>query len=1408
MVNDIPRFAYILGIDKLISIKPEVLRKSAVWGDVDELWEKLFKDFSPERQMFVPRHEPNIKTPARLLIFARENSGPPILGPVMRMAILTALAEEKGIVRGKRFSVASLSDHFGEPYGQELEKGPAYGIARPTFVRDGTWAETWAMGNPLKVLPKNVLPLLELFLRLVNEEFRKDKDALTIRDVWQSEYAGREALAEFVDLVTGTWRLSQPFLPRSSFLSIKGGTRSGLLGHMIDWAGGGRKSPDNQPMVQNIYSQDMRVGLSAFGGHLAQELKTKLPTGTEVLHLPLLPFAEAHQGKLPHQYGLVDFAGLLEHFYTHTEPAVERLVPMPSYHSFDTSLANIRTAMVKQPRVLIIDGVNVVSEDNLRHQLERFVDGNTVLGVLARLVEAPLSRLESGKDLDAFARNRILILSGGPIVKSNGRTGKEISMPFLTARPGRSIDPQPLPLPAEDDGEEIIKSHNFAHQEEILALRAASPTLYQSLRDLEYFALDAYFGLEPFARDGGRKGRQALAAELSGDLPRGKHVHIILYAAMKGISPERRLLRGLLFLLTLSPDGLRQDTLIRAAEYHLYIERTGGSAVSDMTLGICDEDVAEYRRELGQLQADEPDGEIVQRALQDLLEAMPTVLHRTSGDFVPGVDSGAEGLELFESEATWRRGLNSSSTEAVGFTMPEYRHKLQEILVAELGEDAYRIACRILSLIALRQQAVVFRHEGIPEGQMLRPWRRQVTAILLGLQSLPVILEPAPGDGEKTARAKIDDRYDDLFHNVSIQYRTSERFYTWLYFFAYRQQIERPPAQNLSRLYGLNRFKSRLLDAFEQPWLLTEDLFPKAHTLDERNLFKDVHGEGSAQYALAIRKDAVIQHLLARIVAHTATGDEDGARSALSALRELPMAPDNRHEGFKLRMAAMRRQIDVGILSEDDRQETLRHMNHWAVEENGSDWPEMNPGVLAGPMQASPDELMKWPPQLMGVRAFKELDNLIKKISMMFYEHLGDPHNAPFDRRRLVNLLDGAELKILRNMSGPWAEFLCGDEGMSDLSDLLYRIAEMINLGAENAMRPEMQTNGDAEAHTAEDFALKTIFTSDPYSYWSIMKRHCCALAIFQVAEKLRLLVFERAPTSRNFFASGHSMREMILLARFLENQRRLLLSKSAAAEPVSETDQIFVRIARDGSLALSRHLFRYPGERGSMMLMEAAILRMVARRPAPDEEPGSEAFRYRERALYAARSYLVRAEDLLLSRGSSSRRRLRLSLERCALHMDLARFHSRTGDYDKVEFFRNLASLDLQFLEKRTERLGLARNWRKIYNLQQERFVGLVLLTEDWMKEIEELKAFAFGSEICRQTCGAAAVAHDKIRMRNFDFNQVRDFLGGCAEALHRKRERAHGKKTVIAKIDEMLERCDTLQGNMRECFESFDRT
>lgn len=1384
-----------------------MLRESAVWGDVEELWEKLSKNFSPDRQMVVPRHEPNIKTPARLLIFARKNSEPPILGPVMRMAILTALAEEKGIVGQKGFSVGSLSVHFQEPYGAEFDKVPAHGIARPTFVRDGNWAKIWAKGNPLEALPKNVLPLLEVFLRLVNEEFRKDKYALTIKDVWQSEFAGQEALAQFVDHVKGSWRLRQPFVPRSSFLSIKGGKRSGLLGHMIDWAGGGRKTSHNQPMIQNIYSLDMRVGLSAFGAHLARELETRLPTGIEVLHLPLLPFTKALRGKLPHQYGLVDFAGLLEHFYTHSEPEVESLAPVPSYHSFDTSLANIRTAMIKQPRVLIVDGVNVVSEDNLRHQLERFVDGNTVLGVLARIVEAPLSRLESTKNLDAFARNRILILSGRPIVKSDRRTGKEISMPFLTARPGRSIDPQPLPLPAEADGEEIIRSHAFTHQEEILALRAASPILYQSLRDLEYFALDAYFGLNPYSRDGGGKGRQALAAELSGDLTQGKHVHVILNAAIKGIPPERRLLRGLLFLLTLSPDGLREDTLIRAAEYHLYIERTGGPAVSDVTLGICYQDIAEYRRQLGRLQADEPDGKIVQRALQDLLEAMPTVLHRTSGDFVPGVDSGAEGLELFENEATWRRGLNSSSTEAMGFTMPEFRHKLQEILVAEMGEDAYRIACRILSLIALRQQAVVFRHEGIPDGQMLRPWRRQVTAILLGLQSLPVILEPAPDDGEETARAKIDERYDDLFHNVSIQYRTSERFYTWLYFFAYRQQIERPPAQNLSRLYGLNRFKSRLLDAFEQPWHLTADLFPKPRAFDERNLFKDVHGEGSAQYALAIRKDAVIQHLLARIVAHTATGDEDGARSALSALRELPMEGDNRHEGFKLRMAAMRRQIDVGILAEDDREELLRYMNHWAVEEDGSDWPEMNPGVLAGPMHASPDELMKWPPQLMGVRAFKELDTLIKKISMMFYLHLGDLHNVPFDRRRLVELLDSAEPKILRKMSGPWAEFLRGDEGMSDLSDLLYRIAEMINLGAENAMRPDMQSNGDAEACSAEDFALKTIFTSDPSSYWSIMKRHCCALAIFQVAEKLRLLVFERAPTSRNFFASGHSMREMILLARFLENQRRLLFSKSAAAEPVSETDQIFVRIARDGSLALSRHLFRYPGERGSMMLMEAAILRMVARRPAPDDEPGCEAFRYRERALYAARSYLVRAEDLLLSRGSSSRRRLRLSLERCALHMDLARFHSRTGDYDKVEFFRNLASLDLQFLEKRTKRLGLARNWHQIYKLQQERFAGLVLLTKEWMTEIEELKVFAFGNKICRQTWEAAAVAYDKIRMRNFDFNQVRDFLGGCAEALHRKRESAHGKKTLIAKIDEMLERCDTLQSNMRDKFESLDR-
>lgn len=118
----------------------------------------------------------------------------------------------------------------------------------------------------------------------------------------------------------------------------------------------------------------------------------------------------------------------------------------------------------------------------------------------------------------------------------------------------------------------------------------------------------------------------------------------------------------------------------------------------------------------------------------------------------------------------------------------------------------------------------------------------------------------------------------------------------------------------------------------------------------------------------------------------------------------------------------------------------------------------------------------------------------------------------------------------------------------------------------------------------------------------------------------------------------------------------------------------------------IARHLFRYPRERASMLILEAQMARLLS--------PGER----RAIGLASARSFLRDAEPIVWSLGSRSRVRSRFLLERIKVHRRLAEMAHK----DEAEMYLDFCNRDLMALEKlvvgRKDKL-----WEGLYNIQKQ---------------------------------------------------------------------------------------------------------
>ncbi|MFT4924829.1 MAG: hypothetical protein ACI8WB_000913 [Phenylobacterium sp.] len=210
------------------------------------------------------------------------------------------------------------------------------------------------------------------------------------------------------------------------------------------------------------------------------------------------------------------------------------------------------------------------------------------------------------------------------------------------------------------------------------------------------------------------------------------------------------------------------------------------------------------------------------------------------------------------------------------------------------------------------------------------------------------------------------------------------------------------------------------------------------------------------------------------------------------------------------------------------------------------------------------------------------------------------------------------------------------EEKGSEVVDLLSRLAESIACEAE----------------------LKFLnHAKEPKEKQRYIKKVLLAFAYLCQAEALRLQLVVSQPKIKFDAVSGHCARLMIRIALRLET-----LSKRHHS--VVNTGY-FGRKARRMADVLCRHLFAYPRERASMLIIESSFARLL------------NSDKHKLDALKLSLSFLDTAEPIVESLDLKAHVRKRFRLERSKVFTNIAIEYEKLNDMRKRNFYLKLAKYD-----------------------------------------------------------------------------------------------------------------------------------
>lgn len=830
----------------------------------------------------------------------------------------------------------------------------------------------------------------------------------------------------------------------------------------------------------------------------------------------------------------------------------------------------MRLKMAATPAILIFEGYSY--SDMEFEALERAIADDFLLELVSKLLAPPLGHLNTSAELERFRQNRIVILSDARLSGDISAENLEIPLPEQTIMKD-VFDLQPLQNKAEV-GEifggvvrATVQSEGvlFAVDTLVSVVKGGLVTEgNDGNQDLRKLRLDIQRALEDESRSSSRNPGESLMAAV---------VRVLLdriYAA----SPQRY---WLLVLIASTPGGLREDTLRRLI-----------AAASKVTS-------ADFKPiEVIPLCPNPSD------AIADLKFLCGSLLTDRKSDDFEGL-RGAHTAEFpseFDSQPLDRE---RRSTCAMDLAMPEVRRAL---LARVLPTEIHRIQTfhRLLAEEALTQATVSFRHD--PDQSSVRSLRRLLSVLYHGFMSVPI------------RRMELADAH---IRSIDFAMPTEPlKLWEWLYLFAYRRLIERPPAWRLSRIYGADAIKREILQIVERPWKLW-GRYPAALTFIQKaegSLILPASPDGKTE-------KIALDFFISKSQAAYSLGKLDEAALALQAA--VPVSGNTPRS--KLRLA--KRQLDLALLEQD--------------------------AATAADVEAKMHSML-------GESATAALQAYIESVAAKLAETAGAGNFEPrVHVPSAVSAIDA--LKSGGDCRG-W-----GPDELSEISDILFRIGERYALEGDTKYSEatiSMLTRGTRRIRPGDSAFLDCLTTS---------------MAYFRLAEALRLQAFSDSPSGDHFFASGHSARQFVRVALKLERYSREQMAKDWAPVP-----GFFARKARQMSDVVTRHLYQYPRERASLLILESSMARLI---------PGGES---RAAALSSARAFLQRAEPVVLALGIDARVRMRFLLERIKIHRRMSRFWKA----EDRRFALTSAEIDLASLGELIARQRLPL-WRNLLVIQKE---------------------------------------------------------------------------------------------------------
>lgn len=1200
--------------------RPQTKLKSSI-AEVERLWSALLCDDAddnsddaewryigppPDRESHSTRDDYKCRK-SRDLLITEDRS----LGIVIRLIIIHEII---GGPRSKFFNNAQLCI---DPRKR-----------RPTT--DNT-TNLLRLGNSLggnKLMP-NMKEAVAAFVE--TEVPRAGSDQIDTSELFDRPFRGMKAVQEFRRLVEDSEVRAQPFAKPAVFDAPAGSDRAYWLSECID-ALTPRNGSSSEPMLINVHAEGAWSELSALSYRIHEEL-VKRADRRPILVLPLVGRSNKLQDRqvLP-AMNFAQVVGYLRHFFIEGLDGVADAAPLDDAENLFEVLHEIRCRMIERPAILVFDGLYLPEDFNASSPLVRQVADDLTLSLVFRLLDPAICSAEAEGLLESeilvrLRRNRIVILTNRPakvIEKWPKLAGTE--------------DPVIVSLPSRDPTTyaESLNADYFANLGDLRRLRREIDCLRTCCYDDAFLTLDAVVSICK-ALPG--TGVEAVSDQLQ-KLPReissaANPLSGIVHALVEVLTVHRPVWRDLLFLISFTPDGLRKDTILRLARRSNFLRETKYKLFGEMS------------------------SEEVSAELDTLLVVAANLVAPSASDHFAGVDSHPHMVEFGDPETDWANWEKTpADTYALCFVLPTLRGQLREVAGQCLSSDLYHAVHRLLAEDALQQQTIAFRHADIfAMHYSIRPWRRMLSAFYHGLQSIPIKhYGRRRAHGDHKGSGGIDNR--DFACRDLTSPSKARNFWLWLYLFAYRRIMERPPAWNLARLHGLEELKAELLDLFDRPWLIWPESMTPRDALTRPGLFEH---ENKSLSGWKIYLD----HCLAAAQSHYAIGMLSASSTALADIET--SAPQEGRITDVIRLSILKRRLDIDV-TKGGRIEEIR----WAS------------GVG---VHGTPDSLLPTVFRDMLGNTLAEVERCVEEDTdetqrMILSCEVFEDDIQPFSGywKLAGSIIEGLEVKDL------------GSDASSSVADLLFRIAE------HHATQADLASSDSSiqksEWTVALPFERSMFSTYQPISEAEVIREFCLSLSIFRIAEKLRLRTFSTDPLSAHFFASGHAARQMIRVALKLENMARAI-AHSKGRKP--ESPGAFARLARRTADTLTRHLFRFPRERASMLILEASMLRLLATDTT------------RQSCHENATKFIAKAEPIVLGLGRSVRIRLRLALERAKLSRAKAAEMHQHGKVRQRDQYIDLCATDIAYLKfmARTEYpLDL---WLRLADLQGERLNALI---------------------------------------------------------------------------------------------------